>query len=1803
MAAENLGELTGNFKLTTDTSAVEHELANFTATAKRQLESLGGGTLTQLTDNFKGFSNTVVGGLDAINAGIARVQNIASLGFLGVGLGNFVKQVFQTRSYFQDAASSMKTFLGDAEKGAKFTKELQDYAFYNMYEFQDLVGASKQLIAYGTTEGKEIITVIDQLSNIATGTGADLNSMIDIYNKVKASGSANGIVLDQLASRGLLVKQTLQEMGETVNGNKVTFEQFQKVLKHVTDDGGMFHDLMKDQLNNLSASSAQLSDNLTAMYNEIGEKAEPYMKEAIDLAGLIVENYQEVAAVLFDIAKAYGIYKVAASAIEWNKNSQEEEHIKRLAEEKVALEEAAEATKTLKNEDLQTEVAKNKLTQAEADQIAKLRDQVQEENKMRISKGNLTQEQAKELAIIKEGLLRREQELKKIKDQAAEEVKAKEKEIAAIEKKIAKQKEEVETAKSFGNEGKFIAEAEEKKLNALETEKQTLETQKYTAQKRAEEAEVQKNTIATARETAAKTANAQTSSVWSRGLTAAGSALKGIGSSIVEMINPTGLAIAAIGFLCTKLYDLYEAGSFAEQAQNRLAEAQNAADEEVNKEMQSFAEYSNVIKKTTSETEEYSKKLKGLKEGTKEYEDTQRRSEAATKMLSEAKAGLLDMTKKYNIETTETINGITKEMSAIDLVTKKYDEYKDKIREVANFKAYQSFIQGEKDNIQAQVADIQKYLRSDMYSVLLKGLKGDERGAKIAEINKAISDIGLNMMEGKKLIGGDAKLLYDEYVEKIGGLDAVWKAVKSGALRIGNVVSGDLTWDEAHQYEEGKSFIEQGKGYAAYLMDMAQRSIDESNNAILHAKQAFGITDEQLLDKEEDDKKGKGKDTTKTAIKKAKDDAKKYIEEYAKIMDDLRKEKRKIDTDASLDDEERAAKRTKLELDKQLEFDKLEAKTDFLSEEKRKSLREKYEYAATEEYDIAYEEYLKKQKDIARLQNEAANLQLTGDKDKNGNAVDTQKNLQAYNAKIAQIGELTAELEGYNEVITKYREWEVNYSRIRKITKEQNDKFVVDEIKKQQQLTETYKNLRREIMILYDDGQLTDEQYRNLSFQLDINEERERQQEYINIYGGYYVKREQLMREWEQRLANVPPEYFNVAKQKMVEELSKMDFSQFKENLNWDAIFGDLSHQSARAIKENIDRLKAAFEAEKGNMGIDEIKTVTEALTKLDNELNKRNPWRAMVQSIKAMKAAAKELPQLTEKHTQAQKDLNEATAEYKRISEELKTLQQQLSNPNLSGEQRTKIQTEINKKIKEQGKALANVTEKEKEAAQAQKDLNEEQDKANKAPNEWIQGWKDVSKGIADAGDALAQFDGKLGEIGSVLANIGNELQNAFSSIQSGDMYSIVSTAVTNIVGIVSTISNSRKKARQEEKEWALAQQRFADNMQLAEVQSARLATKNKENIFGVRDYMGEAQDAVDAYKLAQKKLLEQITKLDKEGKAKKGQRDGVDWGAVGKTTGKGAAAGAAIGTAIGGWALGLGTVIGAGIGAVGGFISGLFGGKKKKTQWGGLLEQYPELVERAADGEERINMELAEQLIQQGIVNDETKEMLETAKGYQEEMDAANEQISSIVSDLTGSLGQNLKNALVDAFVAGEDAAETFKKSVDTMLEDMIADLMFTAAFSDLFDELGEKYKAIFKGGGTIEDIVNATNEFMDEGAARSQLYVDGLSAVQKAANENGGHNLWQSAQERNAVSGGITNVTQDTAEEMNGRLTQIQSHTFAICENMKSMVQMQQTQLTILQGIHTDTGQLHAIRADIEVLKTSVSDIQIKGIKLKN
>ena len=420
-------------------------------------------------------ATSVMAKMDAAgNAFKGTLREIASLAGVAFSLGqvkSFANKVVETRAYFQDIESSMKVFLGNEEKAADFTKKLKDYAYYNMFEFSDLANASKQMIAYGHSVDS-IIPRLDQLSNVARGTNAPLMEMVNAYNKAKNLGGLDGKDLQSWAAKGLIVKDILKDMGEQVNGSRVSFEQFNRVLDHVTGEGGMFHNLMGEQMTNISAEQGQLEDNLASMYNKIGEKYEDVivkwykMQSAIvegvtdndftnglldvgaDVSEYLVDHYQEIAKVLVGLISTFGEYRATLALTRAYENvkssSITNEEIKLLDEEISKYREIVPAKEAAKNADLVEAVAKKQLTEEDAKLIAAKRDELEslQVEKELMSEGVSYYDQVNSAKLrLLDTDLQEKVAAEKLTAAQAEEIQKRRDALAALEQEVQKRRE------------------------------------------------------------------------------------------------------------------------------------------------------------------------------------------------------------------------------------------------------------------------------------------------------------------------------------------------------------------------------------------------------------------------------------------------------------------------------------------------------------------------------------------------------------------------------------------------------------------------------------------------------------------------------------------------------------------------------------------------------------------------------------------------------------------------------------------------------------------------------------------------------------------------------------------------------------------------------------------------------------------------------------------------------------------------------------------------------------------------------------------------------------------------------------------------------------------------------------------------------------------------------------------------------------------------------------------------------------------------------------------------------------------
>lgn len=315
------------------------------------------------------------------------------------------------------------------------------------------------------------------------------------------------------------------------------------------------------------------------------------------------------------------------------------------------------------------------------------------------------------------------------------------------------------------------------------------------------------------------------------------------------------------------------------------------------------------------------------------------------------------------------------------------------------------------------------------------------------------------------------------------------------------------------------------------------------------------------------------------------------------------------------------------------------------------------------------------------------------------------------------------------------------------------------------------------------------------------------------------------------------------------------------------------------------------------------------------------------------------------------------------------------------------------------------------------------------------------------------------------------------------------------------------------------------------------------------------------------------------------------MDWGNVGKGAASGAAAGAAIGSVV----PVIGTAIGAVAGAIIGGLAGLFGGKKKKEQYAGLLDVFPELV----DGAGNLNKELAQTLINTKQVDDNTRQLIQNALDWSDAMEAANAQIKEVTVELAGDLGVSLKNSIVEAWKAGEDASKSMFDAASKSLEKFVEDLLYSTIFSEVFDEFGERLAKSLSPSGD-GDILDDYDWLMDEMNSRDDYFISLLEQVKNRAKERG-FSAWG---DENAIisdadkslTGAVKGVTEETASLLAGQIN-------AIRINQVESTEIIRQQLFHLANISQNTGAIDVntryIKAIYDKMSSGGDPLRSKGL----
>ncbi len=231
---------------------------------------------------------------------------------------SFVTELINVRGEFQKTEIALKTMLGSEEKANALMSEAIDLAAKTPFEMKDVSNGIKQLLAF-QVPAEEVIDTLTRMGNVASGLGVPIDRLQLVFGQVRAKGKLMGDDLRQFTEAGVPMVAELAKKFEVtesaiysmVSAGKIGFNDVKDVLWQMTNEGGMFFNLMEEQSKSVAGQVSNLEDAITQMFNEMGKSSQNAISTGIGGVAFLVENYSTVLDVLGGIITMYGSYKAA----------------------------------------------------------------------------------------------------------------------------------------------------------------------------------------------------------------------------------------------------------------------------------------------------------------------------------------------------------------------------------------------------------------------------------------------------------------------------------------------------------------------------------------------------------------------------------------------------------------------------------------------------------------------------------------------------------------------------------------------------------------------------------------------------------------------------------------------------------------------------------------------------------------------------------------------------------------------------------------------------------------------------------------------------------------------------------------------------------------------------------------------------------------------------------------------------------------------------------------------------------------------------------------------------------------------------------------------------------------------------------------------------------------------------------------------------------------------------------------------------------------------------------------------------
>lgn len=219
-------------------------------------------------------------------------------GVIATGLGFMAIKSLKASGALEQQKVALEVLTGSAQKASELLNKINKVAIKTPFEQKQIIDSTTALLSFGVANEK-VIPTFKVIGDIAQGNGEKLERLTRAYGKVQAKGKSSMEEIQMVAEAGVPIIQALADtMGVTKeevfnlsSQGKISADIFNKAMKSMTAEGGIFYQSMIKQSATAEGKASTFRGNLDLIAQTIGKVLLPIWKNTLDILNKLAEGF------------------------------------------------------------------------------------------------------------------------------------------------------------------------------------------------------------------------------------------------------------------------------------------------------------------------------------------------------------------------------------------------------------------------------------------------------------------------------------------------------------------------------------------------------------------------------------------------------------------------------------------------------------------------------------------------------------------------------------------------------------------------------------------------------------------------------------------------------------------------------------------------------------------------------------------------------------------------------------------------------------------------------------------------------------------------------------------------------------------------------------------------------------------------------------------------------------------------------------------------------------------------------------------------------------------------------------------------------------------------------------------------------------------------------------------------------------------------------------------------------------------------------------------------------------------------